>query len=234
MHGAYVFLIIWILVIAANAVYQMYYKEKAHLLKVDFIAWLVFQANSNPWTGFYPLKDKLLKQYGKTIGYEYQHFDALKCNRCYKGVWTSYDGMHSERCWCCKGTGIYKPEIWVGLAKYQLGRYEFHLPVGKSEKPDPKPHPSFVIEGKIRHEVQKYCNEANLLLSILYKLKAKPKFKFGYVLNRTQNPSLYVRLNNSLVKYHFPWHYPTSWYGRIYITCYRALCSLKLIDELPF
>lgn len=225
MNGPYIFLICWILIIALNAIFQMYYKEK-------IIAWLLFLANSQPWNNFYPLKNKLLKQYAKLIGYEYQHFDPLGCYKCYGTGFFGY-----EQCWDCDGSGIYKPEMWVGLAKYQFGKYIFHTPIGRIVgEIDPKPPPSLRIDGKIIHTYQRYSNEANLILKIIYDTNAYPSKPIGttYYYSKKINLSLYNRLNNILFTLKYPYKVPNKLFSRFYHWLHCKLVDLGLKDGLPF
>lgn len=223
MHGAYIFLIVWIIIISVNAIFHLYYKEK-------ILAWLIFQANSNPWYGFYPLKTEILKTYGKRIGLEYQHFYAKECDRCAG----TGDFSYTEKCWCCGGTGIYKPEVWIGLARYKFGEYEFYIPLGRVEGEIGYPITLPIIQGKIWHKKQKYANEANLILSYFYNLNAQPKFKFGHYQEFGDDLSGYCKLNNLLFAYRFPYNADDTKIGKLRIWVEDALVYLKLKEELPF
>lgn len=237
MYGAYIFIIVWTVVIALNAIYQLYYKEKVKekvlTVNVKIIAWLLFQANSQAWYGFYPLKEKLLKRYGILVGYEYQHFDAIECYNCNgTGMHYSWEEQMYEDCWSCDN-GIYKPETWIGLAKYRLGEYSFHVPTGKIVgEMKPRPNSEIVIEGKIRHKKQKYANDANLLLKLIYRTDAKPKRL--YCLPDDKDLSPIDRFINFVFVIKNPYSTSTM-YGKFIYQLNALLTQLHLKeDDIPF
>jgi len=142
---------------------------------IKILSFLLFQANSRPYDKpeFYKIKDRILKKHGKTIGYDYQHFNQQECYSCNgTGLHYHYDDEDYgdyEDCWHCGGTGIYNTEKWIGLKKIQFGEYVFHIPIGRVEgKPDSLPH-SNIIEGVISHSQKKYTKLANVVLFLVYK-----------------------------------------------------------------
>lgn len=79
-------------------------------------------------THFYEIKSKLLKKYGKSIGYDLQQIPGKLCYSC-KGTGKEFDDTDDEEgCSCCGGSGYYKDPFYVVLTKYQLGKYQFHQP----------------------------------------------------------------------------------------------------------
>lgn len=76
---------------------------------------------------FYPLKDQLLHQYGKFIGWDTQRI-RLICNRCDGAGRFHYwydDG--GETCWKCGGTGTYKYAFHL-LERWILWGSIYHRP----------------------------------------------------------------------------------------------------------
>ena len=125
-----------------------------------FLGWLLFHANKNPEdrASFYPIKEKILRRWGRRVGDDLQHIPGKRCNRCKNGLhWHFISDMHMygwEECWHCGGTGWYKSEKWVLLHNYDLGGYRFHIPGstfrGEMQKPA-LPIGGEVIEGYIEH-----------------------------------------------------------------------------------
>jgi hypothetical protein len=130
---------------------------------IRLVAWLLYHANRNPNQGFYQLKDKILKRYGKRTGYEIQHIkkECWTCNG--SGVYP-YPSF-TQTCLNCGGTGIYS-EFWVQLGVYRLGWRSFHIPETRFLK-DPK---MSQIEGLIRHNHKPYLlsKEATLWLWLIF------------------------------------------------------------------
>lgn len=73
---------------------------------------------------FYPLKDKLLRLYGKHDGWDLQVIEK-KCWGCDgTGIDDWNDGCE---CYACQGTGIYSTRN-IRLDRYQLGLRIYHIP----------------------------------------------------------------------------------------------------------
>jgi hypothetical protein len=113
---------------------------------------------------FYPFKDRLLRQHGRTDGWDRQIITKI-CNRCGgKGYWTQCSicgyGGSCDYCWhvaprerrtCdrCED-GIYSRRIYY-LERFILGDTVFHIPARIPENDPPVPLFVSTIEGRIAH-----------------------------------------------------------------------------------
>lgn len=169
----YGFIVAWILLIIINATFQLVLKEK-------ILGWLLFHANSKPFPGFYEIKSEILKKHGKFCSYEFQHFDAKECYSCNgSGRYYDYEEEYQyDTCHKCGGTGVYLPEKWVCLAKYQIGIYFFHIPKGSCVGEIDIPATIKIIQGKIFHAPKKHDVLANFLIFFFWKHEF-PETMFG-------------------------------------------------------
>lgn len=113
-------------------------------------------ANSSPPLGFrrefYQLKEKLLKKYGASCGYDIQHIRKT-CRTC-DGTGVYRHGGYREHCCRCNN-GVYE-EFYVVLQKYHISKYLFHIPGGKIYKPY---YLRTTIEGYIQHNSYGYLSD---------------------------------------------------------------------------
>lgn len=132
---------------------------------------------------FYYIKDKMLKRYGRAVGYDIQHIRGKKCNSCGgtgqhpKYSFTTgkiYDYEDCYRCW----NGWYKMPIWVCLERVKFGRYLFHQPLKREEhigNPFTKNILGWevstnpVIEGYIEHQKHRFGFYALVILFLIHK-----------------------------------------------------------------
>lgn len=105
---------------------------------------------------FYPLKQSLLKKYGKRIGEEIQHIKK-ECYSCDGTGIFSCDWKQPEKCWSCCGSGIFE-QYWTRLERYKIGKWYFHNPTKKQFFYDPlfEGVSLPVIQGYIHHKKPKY------------------------------------------------------------------------------
>lgn len=130
------------------------------------LATLLHYANSSPpcnTTDFYALKERLLKRYGKLIGYDMQEIR--------KDCWGSYSyrednhiGCQGDCCRQCGGTGIYSIR-WHSLERWEWCGFVFHRPAHTLYT---KPETPVTIHGRIEHKyLGRIHGEAVLWLYLL-------------------------------------------------------------------
>lgn len=136
-------------------------------MKIKILSWLLYHANRKPDKRFYEIKNKILEKYGEHICYDVQHFQPVKCDTCngtgkFKCSWKL-----PETCWSCMGTGWYKPESWVILARISFGKYDcFHRPLNRvTERPE---FSNSMIESYIEKTPTKYSEFALFILFLIY------------------------------------------------------------------
>lgn len=135
---------------------------------------LLFRANSEYGEDyFYKVKNKILKKYGKHVGYDVQFIEGKKCYTCggtgiYVGYYYSGEKW-SDTCNRCWG-GWYKQPVWNILERLQLGKYVFHSPYQRAYKKPDVLAGSF-IEGYINHDRKKYGKTCKFVLMFLYEKK---------------------------------------------------------------
>lgn len=136
-------------------------------LFITILSWLLYHANRKPNKEFYDIKNKILGKYGKHICYDVQHFNAIKCDACNGTGKFRCSWKPTETCWSCMGTGWYKPESWVILARIGFGRYScFHQPLHRVyEKPE---FSNQMIEGYVEKIPTRYSIFARGLLFLIY------------------------------------------------------------------
>lgn len=123
------------------------------LIMLKYFQDLFFVCNSGAYPEkeyyFYPLKDKLLRKYGKPDGYDLQviHHRCWSCEG--TGIYTHWDG-DEEECEACEGTGIYRT-VRVILARYILGQSVYHIP-SKDYNLRDKSAPKNIIDAFIVHD----------------------------------------------------------------------------------
>jgi len=155
---------------------------KVHL---SILAWLLHHANrSSRSIEFYVVKDRILSQYGKQIGYDIQHIEGKKCFTC-NGTgkydrWDNYGIYDPDWCWHCCGNGYYKDPQWICLARIQFGNYVFHKPL-KREKCIKNPFTDEnmgwlvsdrpIIQGYVTHTRSAFSVYALLILFAFYNRK---------------------------------------------------------------
>ncbi|MGV8136515.1 MAG: single-stranded DNA-binding protein [Mangrovibacterium sp.] len=95
------------------------------------------------------------------------HFEPVKCDTCngtgkFKCWWQPPEG-----CLSCSGTGWYKPESWVILARVRFGKYDcFHRPLNRvTERPE---FSNPIIDGYIEHTRTQYSEFALFVLFLIY------------------------------------------------------------------
>ena len=117
---------------------------------------------------FYAMKERILDRWGTPDGYDLQHFLARICFACngtgwrYGWDWADEDDddyAQVHRCDHCSGTGEYMSAKTIGLDRYRLGRYVFHVP-----HQVPRNRPVFggtkTFEGRLNHATPRfYINE---------------------------------------------------------------------------
>lgn len=95
---------------------------------------LLFHANrTTKDQAFYDIKDRILKKYGRVIGYDVQVLPGKKCHSCdgtglfYRWWWEPEEEAHDvcNHCW----GGWYKLPQYNILEKYSFGRFVFHRPI---------------------------------------------------------------------------------------------------------
>lgn len=98
--------------------------------------------------GFYPFKERMLKRFGKMVGYDEQELDRF-CWTCEGSGWFTA----RERCEKCGGTGIYETTT-VYLQRWELCGEIYHVPVrffGDIPEEFRKRGPVKTFQGLIRH-----------------------------------------------------------------------------------
>lgn len=131
---------------------------------------------------FYEMKDRLLQLHGVELGYDTQHV-TKPCRNCDSGyittsitmAWNKPWKAETVKCPRCGGSSIYD-EFWSLLALYQIGRRQFHSPMGKSytksrfDNVISKITPLHHFEGLIRHTPPKHNlgKEAAFLLALMF------------------------------------------------------------------
>lgn len=112
---------------------------------------LLTLANSGTYPGkrewFYPLKDKLLRRYGRADGWDKQ----VLLKTCWQCDGSGKDLFSKLDCTKCNGSGTYRIYIhW--LERYRLGKEIFHIPVPADKLPLLIPDPVMLYTDLIRHE----------------------------------------------------------------------------------
>ena len=174
-------------------------------LFITILSWLLYHANRKPNKEFYEIKNRILEKYGTHICYDIQHFQGVKCDTCngtgiFKCSW-----KFPETCWSCTGTGWYKPESWVILARIRFGKYScFHQPLHRIyERPD---FTDQMIEGYVEKKPTRYSHFAR---GILFLICEK-----GYLKRWYRETGNYWRVK---------WWIPQNWvHNLIYILRHRA------------
>lgn len=159
---------------------------------INILSWLLYHANQNPSREFYEIKNRILTKYGKHICYDVQHFEGIKCDTCngsgrFKCFWPL-----PEFCWSCSGTGWYKPESWVILARLRIGKYDcFHRPFNRvTERPELS---NPMIEGYVEKTPTRYSHFALMVLFL--------SFEKGYLRRRWKE----------LYGWRVKWWLPKNW-----------------------
>lgn len=112
---------------------------------------------------FYRLKDKILHQRGKLIGYDVQYIEK-ECYSCGgTGIHNGYYGKRS--CWNCTD-GIYSRRYYL-LERWKFGKYVFHRPVKSCKWYECGP---VTINGYIRHKIPQrhLAEECYLWLALIF------------------------------------------------------------------
>lgn len=159
-------------------------------IKLKILAWLLYNANTNPGfiykKSFYNIKDQILKKYGELIGHDIQHIKK-PCFACDStGIFKCHWKL-PETCWRCGGSGVYE-EFFVLLSVYRLGKYEFHLPRERTYSPkyywvDPENKAiRRRIYDYISHSATRWSTDCRLCLYFIYhpKLFFKILGSIGY------------------------------------------------------
>ena len=69
-----------------------------------------------------------------------KHEQILPCHSCNRGIWTSWDGRRSDRCWRCGGSGVYARHMLYLFSATIAGRtFSWHQPA--------RQWPNLVVEG---------------------------------------------------------------------------------------
>jgi hypothetical protein len=156
---------------------------------VQPLSWLVHAANADPikpfW--FYKIKNRVLKRYGKRIGWDQQHI-VKRCWSCKDGVFSGYDNgwrwvsVPEQKCFKCNGTSVYD-EFWVLLEVWTLGNFEFHRPVDRVRSGPVFRYPDSMvgpirnkIEGRIKHRRHPHGERAFWVLAWVF----TPRWAAGY------------------------------------------------------
>ncbi len=136
-------------------------------MKVRILSWLLYHANRKPSGEFYDIKNRILGKYGEHICYDVQHFNPVECNTCHGTGKFKCSWKLPETCWSCGGTGWYKPESWVILARVRFGNYDcFHRPLNRvTERPE---FSNPMIESYIEKTPTKYSEFALFVLFLIY------------------------------------------------------------------
>jgi hypothetical protein len=134
-------------------------------------SWLLHHANREGKNdNFYVIKDRILKAYGKHIGYDVQFIEGKKCHTCggtgiYRGYSWRYDEDFQDLCYRCYN-GWYKRPVWNILSRIQYGKHIFHSPYKRAySKPEIN---SQIIDGYIQHNRSKYGTFALAVLFFLF------------------------------------------------------------------
>lgn len=158
---------------------------------MSILAFILHHANRcSKSPAYYKVKDKILKKYGKDVGYDIQHLPGKRCHSCGGTGWHDRYSMYapygvydSDPCWHCKW-GWYRESQWVCLQRIKFGKYIFHRPLKRefgvvnpwvenemgwvvSESP--------VIEGYIDHHATWFSPYMLLLLFYMYDRDAHTK-----------------------------------------------------------
>jgi hypothetical protein len=155
-----------------------------HRYKIIILSWLLHHANrSTKRIDFYLLKNRLLKQYGITNGYDVQFIEGKECHACDgSGIYVGYS-WHTDEPFSCSCNrcynGWYKRPSWVLLERLRFSNYVFHQPKGKyySKEELPPVFPATVtVEGYIEHKRSKYGVFSICILFILFDYKCFRSF----------------------------------------------------------
>lgn len=126
------------------------YKIKLSLL--NLLGYIVHIVNSNPplemrWA-FYTSKRRICQRFGERWLPDDIQYIIKHCWHCES--WKRCDECeYLHTCCQCGGTHIYR-EYWVRLARYSIGRYLFHFPLGKMHQA-PVDEP-VTIRGLVKHQ----------------------------------------------------------------------------------
>lgn len=96
---------------------------------------------------FYPFKDRLLKARGVPDGVDVQEV-VRRCWGCRDGIWTSEWGDHSDVCWYCGGTGVFRRDRIV-LSRWILSGDVYHCLEPRADVETARPRNR--IEGYVKH-----------------------------------------------------------------------------------
>ena len=162
-------------------------------MRTLILSWLLHHANRSGEyrSKFYPIKDRILKAYGKEIGYDIQHIPGKKCHSCggtgqharYSNTYP-YKPYDWDDCWHCFG-GWYKLPQWNCLARIRFGRYTFHKPIKREERvKNPWTEDKMgwkvmdrpVIKGYIDHTASWFSEWALLILFRIYDREAYQEY----------------------------------------------------------
>lgn len=135
---------------------------------------------------FYAIKDRILKKYGVSDGYDIQHIPGKRCWSCggtgrhyYYSNTYPYKAYDSTDCYHCNW-GWYKLPQWICLERKRFGKFTFHRPLKREfyvKNPWTAEGMGFevsnrpVIESYIEHEYHWFSRWACLILFLFYDRK---------------------------------------------------------------
>lgn len=144
----------------------------------DMIGRLLYLANARPPRGkdhkqrFYAMKQRICQRFGSLDGFDVQHFVGKQCFGCDGSGVHYYWSGDRDYCWRCGGSGWFKRERWVVLARWRIGVRIFHQPSGVSYETPSLPLRRTTIEGFIEHDYHGFWHdEAAMWLALLFDWK---------------------------------------------------------------
>jgi len=202
------------------------------------IAWLCHLANASPAnrTVFYELKRRLLEQFAKFNGYEYQQITK----ECWGDKRDEQGYLYGCGPYClrCGGTGFFDVK-WIKLKRWVWHGYVFHTP---QETIYVKP-PSVQIHGRIKHaDYGLASREAELWLYLVtFQFKSWWKVATSMYYFR---PGFYpmCRIQKIATRLRSMLNWRRCWCGKLFPTCGSgwAICKkcrdpiLEQDNDVPF
>ena len=130
---------------------------------------------------FYPLKEKLLKRFGKLDGYDWQYVEKI-CFACDgTGEPDTYYKEWEDWCEHCHGSGYWR-RFWTKLERRKIGSIVFHTPVKKFQSQPDEPF-EITINGYVNHAPVSHRKAlwAFFALAIIFDIGALISFASSYL-----------------------------------------------------